>query len=108
MPSVPAASSSTMPAAGAVATAGSVLAAVAAAAPVPAGGVNEMSIALCLLVPTAATVGSEVYHFSPKSKPGFNDRNEVPSADDIIHGPGSGLGSLSSDQLRNSGFWRLD
>ena len=53
MPSVPAASSSTMPAAG---TAGSVPAAVAAAAPVPAGGVNEMSIALCLLVPTAATV----------------------------------------------------
>ena len=45
-----------MPAAGAVATAGSVPAAVAAAAPVPAGGVNEMSIALCLLVPTAATV----------------------------------------------------
>jgi len=45
-----------MPAAGAVATAGSVPAAVAAAAPVPAGGVNEMSIALCLLVPTAAPV----------------------------------------------------
>ena len=43
------------PAAGAVATAGSVPAAVAVAAPVPAGGVNEMSIALCLLVPIAAT-----------------------------------------------------
>ncbi|SVE27560.1 uncharacterized protein METZ01_LOCUS480414, partial [marine metagenome] len=34
--------------------------------------------------------------------------NDVHCADDVTHGPGSGLGSLSSDQLRNSDFWRLD
>ena len=61
------------------------------------------AVKICSKVPSRSLPS-----FQPKILSAVRSPNDVPSAGDVIHGPGSGLGSLSSDQVRNSGFWRLD